>query len=256
MTKNFQTGAAFIAGGSLAGTGVSATVGGMGLAGGFGAVGVGSTPVVVAGVVAGAAIYGAFKAIAEVDTPAVGAMGIGAIGGAAFSGAFGGVGLIAPKIGLAFGIGTVPMAGVAAVVGLAAYGVAKLLDESEVKETPAEVFVRMEEKVLQMDFYSATIQELELLLTGEDLNRKFAALEVEDELQATKAELKEKVTNESSSKIEPELQSSAAWKCLHTLKGHLAAVNAIAITPDGDTLVSGSDDRQVNLWNLKTGQWL
>ncbi|GBE95512.1 hypothetical protein [Nostoc cycadae] len=39
MIQNSKTGAAFIAGGSLAGAGVSATVGGMGLAGGFGAVG-------------------------------------------------------------------------------------------------------------------------------------------------------------------------------------------------------------------------
>ena len=46
MTKNTLTGAAFIAGGTVAGTGVSATVGGMGLAGGFGAVGIGTAPIV------------------------------------------------------------------------------------------------------------------------------------------------------------------------------------------------------------------
>jgi WD40 repeat protein len=261
MTQNFTTGVAFIAGGSVAGLSVCTTVGGMGLAGGFGAVGVGTTPVVAAGAVAGAATYGVFKAITEVDATAVGAVGIGAIGGVACSAVFGSFGLVAPKIGLAFGIGTVPMAGVGAVVGLAAYGVAKLLDESEVKETPAQVFERMEEKVLQMDFYSAAVEELELFLTGEDLNRKFTVLEVEDELQALKAELKNKVAKESSTTIEPEIvspipQSSLTWKSLHTLKGHLAAVNAIAITPDSDTLVSGSDDRQVNLWSLKTGQWL
>ncbi|HYX16931.1 MAG TPA: hypothetical protein VE944_21775 [Nostoc sp.] len=57
MTQNSKTGAAFIAGGTIAGAGVSATVGGMGLAGGFGAVGIGATPV-VAGAVAGAAAFG------------------------------------------------------------------------------------------------------------------------------------------------------------------------------------------------------
>ncbi|WP_235526508.1 hypothetical protein [Nostoc piscinale] len=51
MTQNSKTGAAFIAGGSLAGAGISATVGGMGLAGGFGAVGIGTTPVIGAGAV-------------------------------------------------------------------------------------------------------------------------------------------------------------------------------------------------------------
>ncbi|MEH2213338.1 hypothetical protein [Nostoc sp.] len=51
MTQNSKTGAAFIAGGTITGAGVSATVGGMGLAGGFGAVGIGATPVVGAGAV-------------------------------------------------------------------------------------------------------------------------------------------------------------------------------------------------------------
>ena len=46
MTQNSKTGAAFIAGATLAGVGVSATVGGMGLAEGFGAVGIGATTVV------------------------------------------------------------------------------------------------------------------------------------------------------------------------------------------------------------------
>ncbi|MEH2260556.1 hypothetical protein [Nostoc sp.] len=41
MTQNSKTGAAFIAGGTITGVSVSATVGGMGLAGGFGAVGIG-----------------------------------------------------------------------------------------------------------------------------------------------------------------------------------------------------------------------
>ncbi|WP_245587499.1 hypothetical protein [Cylindrospermum stagnale] len=253
MTPNSQTGAAFIAGGTLAGAGISSTVGGMGLAGGFGAVGIGATPVTAAGAVAGAAVYGTFKAIAEGDAAAFGAMGIGAFGGAGFSSVVGGIGIVAPKIGLAFGVGTIPMAGVGAVMGLAAYGVAKLLDESGVKETPEQVFERMEEKVL----YSAAVIELDL--SGEDINSKFAALEVEDELQALKAKLKQ--PESSTPKIEPETviitsQTPETWRCVQTLKGHTAAVNAIAIHPDGNTFISGSDDRQVHLWNLKTGKWL
>ncbi len=67
MTQNSKTGAAFITGGTIgtiAGAGISATVGGMGLAGGFGAVGIGATPVVAAGAVAGAAAYGTINVIA------------------------------------------------------------------------------------------------------------------------------------------------------------------------------------------------
>ncbi|MBD2440327.1 DnaJ domain-containing protein [Nostoc sp. FACHB-110] len=254
MIQNSKTGAAFIAGGSLAGVGVSAAVGGMGLAGGFGAVGIGTAPVVGAGAVVGAAVYGAFKAVAVGDAAAFGAMGIGAVGGVGFSSVVGGMGLVAPKIGLAFGIGTLPMAGVGAVLGLAAYGFAKLLDESEVKESPAQLFERMEAKVLQMDDYNAAVIELGLFLSGEDLKQKFAALEVEEELQALKTEFS--TVNNESKTVTSNLEIPETWKCVKTLQGHLARVNAIAITPDGKTLVSGSDDRQINLWNLQTGKWL
>ncbi|MHC5719257.1 MAG: hypothetical protein ACYTX0_46185, partial [Nostoc sp.] len=131
--------------------------------------------------------------------------------------------------------------------------------------TPAQLFERIEEKVLQMGYYSEALMELEAFLSGDDLNQKFAVLEVEDELQALKAKFKKKsefVTPKASTpNIEPErifltTQLPETWRCVGTLKGHLAAVNAIAISPDGTTLISGSDDRQVNLWNLKTGKWL
>ncbi|MEH2321214.1 PspA/IM30 family protein [Nostoc sp.] len=149
----------------------------------------------------------------------------------------GGMGLVAPKVGLAFGIGAVPMVGIGAVVGLAAYGIAKLLDESGISETPAELFERMEEKVLLMDAYSEAVMELEAFLSGEDFNQKFAALEVEDELQTLKVKFKKKsefvTPKPSTPNIEPEIislitQLPETWKCVRTLKGHLAAVNAIA----------------------------
>lgn len=63
MADNSGEGAAFVAGGAATGAWVSTTVGGMGLAGGFGAVGIGMAPVAATGAVAGAAAYGAFRAI-------------------------------------------------------------------------------------------------------------------------------------------------------------------------------------------------
>ncbi|HYW20578.1 MAG TPA: DnaJ domain-containing protein [Nodularia sp. (in: cyanobacteria)] len=263
MKPTSQTGAAFIAGGSIAGAGISSTVGGIGIVGGFGGVGIGVTPVVAAGAVAGAAVYSAFQAITEGNTAAFGAMGIGAAGAVGFSSVVGGMGFVAPKVGLAFGIGAIPMAGIGAVVGLAAYGIAKMLDESQVKETPCEVFGRIEEKVLKMDYYSATLIELDLLLSGDDLNQKFADWEIEDELKALKAKVKKQVDPPKSHppKIETEIvpqtiQKPANWRCLQTLKGHSAAVNALAISPDGKTFISGSNDRTVYLWALNTGKCL
>jgi len=284
VTENWGQAAAFIAGGGVAGTGVSAAVGGMGLAGGFGAVGISTVPVVGAGAVVGAAAYGAFQAIGKGDTTALGAMGIDAIGGAGTSSIIGGMGLVAPKIGLAFGISTAPMAAAGAVVGLAAYGVAKLLDESGTGETPSQVFLRMEEKVSWQETYTQVLLELELAsldnsLADYTLQQKFTALEIEEELQALKAELQQKKNNLSQNhlstnfsnarlphqpaaiKIAAELvslkpQLPETWKCVHTLNGHSAAVNSISISADGQTFVSGSDDKTVSLWELKTGRWL
>ncbi|MHC5596230.1 MAG: protein kinase domain-containing protein, partial [Nostoc sp.] len=45
------------------------------------------------------------------------------------------------------------------------------------------------------------------------------------------------------------------WRCLHTLTGHsgrLSSVNALAISPDGYTLASASDDKSIKLWDLNT----
>lgn len=44
------------------------------------------------------------------------------------------------------------------------------------------------------------------------------------------------------------------WQCLHTLTANngLSNVNSIAISPDGNILVSGNDDKSIIFWDLKT----
>ena len=45
-------------------------------------------------------------------------------------------------------------------------------------------------------------------------------------------------------------------RCLHTLSGHSSWVVAIALSPDGRTLVSGGLDDRIMLWDLTTGERL
>ncbi|MFN7516207.1 MAG: hypothetical protein ACK5QF_06305, partial [Dolichospermum sp.] len=243
--------------GTLTGATISSTVGGMGIVGGFGGLGIGGVSVTAAGAVIGAAAYGAFEGMRTGDTVAFGAMGIGAMSGFGISPIIGNMGFVAPKVGLAFGIGTVPMAGIGAVLGLAAYGVAKLLNDSECQETPMQLFERMEEKILQNDddhdYYLAALLEL----SGDDLNGKFTDLEIDDELEKLKAKINsETAKNEPQKILTMASQIMGNWQCVKTLKGHTATVNSVAIHPDNKTLVSGSNDRQVNLWNLQTGKCL
>ena len=50
------------------------------------------------------------------------------------------------------------------------------------------------------------------------------------------------------------IQKSTYFNTLSsTLAGHSRSVNSVAISPDGQTLVSGSDDKSINIWNLANG---
>jgi WD40 repeat protein len=249
-------------------------------------------PVTVAGAVAGAAAYGAFKAIGEGDTAAFGAIGFGALGGAGVSATVGGMGLAGGFGAVGIGMGTMAAAG--GVVGLGVYGFYKAFKQEPGQRMAGAIdaFERMESKVLEMEAYTQYTQallelELEALekkLLGDPVEQNFAALEMEEELEALKASVQAAPSNsfnslftssatignfgtnsvlEESPFINPEIRVEVlgikveppqTWKCVKVLKGHKASVNSVAISPDGQTLATGSDDRTVNLWSLKTGK--
>lgn len=50
------------------------------------------------------------------------------------------------------------------------------------------------------------------------------------------------------------IKKSLAAKPALTLQGHIWDIEALAFSPDGQTLVSGSYDHTVKLWNLKNGK--
>ncbi|XWK88129.1 MAG: DnaJ domain-containing protein [Phormidium sp.] len=275
MSDNLSKGTAFIYTGTFTGAAVSTTFGNMGLVGGFGGFGIGVAPVAAAGGVFGAAAYGAFEAIGEGDATAYGALGIGVISGVGFYSAIRGMGLSVG--GTAFGIGMGTMAAAGGVIGLAFYGIAKLIDKSGSGESAAQAFARMEDKVLYMEAYTQALYELELMSLESGLadfiwKQKLAHLEVEEEFQALKAKLHSKnhaycnfstanlhkqpfIPFISSRKIvSVKAQTSPTWECVKTLRGEVGAINSIAISPDGEVIATASDDKKVSLWNLQKGK--
>ena len=47
-----------------------------------------------------------------------------------------------------------------------------------------------------------------------------------------------------------------SWHCIRTLTGHKNYVNSVAMSADGQALASGSHDKTIKLWNVKTGDLL
>jgi WD40 repeat protein len=45
-------------------------------------------------------------------------------------------------------------------------------------------------------------------------------------------------------------------KVIHTLSGHTGYIYGVAISPDGQTLVSGGADKTIKVWSLSTGKEL
>ncbi|MFB2896515.1 DnaJ domain-containing protein [Aerosakkonemataceae cyanobacterium BLCC-F50] len=275
MINNYKESTIFISTGTFTGAAFSTTFGNMGLVGGFGGIGIGMAPVAAAGGVVGAAAYGAFQAIGEGDAIAIGAIGIGAVGGVGFYSAVGGMGLSVG--GTAFGIGMGAMAAAGGVIGLAFYGIAKLIDKSGSGESAAQAFARMEEKVLYMEAYTEALYELELMSLESGLadfiwKQKVANLEVEEEFQALKAKLHSKnraYCNFSTVNLHKQpfipfiskrkiislqVQPSPTWQCVKTLRGEVGAINSIAVSPNGEVIATASDNKTVSLWNLQKGK--
>jgi WD40 repeat protein len=49
-------------------------------------------------------------------------------------------------------------------------------------------------------------------------------------------------------------KKTSSWRCLYTLTGHRNAVTAVAFSPDGENLVSASQDQTIEVWWRKTGK--
>ncbi|GAB4379124.1 MAG: hypothetical protein Kow00121_32580 [Elainellaceae cyanobacterium] len=53
-----------------------------------------------------------------------------------------------------------------------------------------------------------------------------------------------------------EADAEHRWRCVQSLTGHEGAVTAIAISPGGRIIASGSSDKSIRFWSLATGELL
>jgi WD40 repeat protein len=60
--------------------------------------------------------------------------------------------------------------------------------------------------------------------------------------------------NNSPLQVDSLLPNGQTFSLVSTLTEHTDAVSSLAISPDSTTLVSGSHDKTIKLWNLKTGE--
>lgn len=105
--------------------------------------------------------------------------------------------------------------------------------------------------------YQAQLFELESELEGEWLKPYIKVIKGIEQQQREiyQQELKKLALIEAERREEEALKQKAEkWKSVHTIAGHSNWVCAVAISPDGQMLASGSSDNTVKLWNLSTGE--
>ncbi|NEU74417.1 protein kinase [Hassallia byssoidea VB512170] len=102
------------------------------------------------------------------------------------------------------------------------------------------------------------------IMQAMDLQANYRPQSVQEWLNLLAADVGEDVPSTLKSQLitpnpqipKPAVVASLEWQCVHTLKGHTSMVQAIAISPDGQLIASGSNDNNIKLWQLTTGKLL
>lgn len=191
-------------------------------------------------------------------------MGVGSLGGVGISATVGGMGLSFG--GSAIGIGTGSMATAGGILGLGIYGLAKMFSSTEIKEAIEATFNHIEEQISDEENYFQALMELDPLLADIPWKQKFDRLEIDEELEVLKAqiksqqnsksffdqEVKEEKKNNYTNNLNIDGDRDNVWQCVKTLFGHQAKINSLDIR--NNLILSGGDDGNVCLWDLDTGK--
>ncbi|QLE49645.1 protein kinase [Nostoc sp. C057] len=100
------------------------------------------------------------------------------------------------------------------------------------------------------------------IMCGMDLESTYRPQSVQEWLDLLSPENEKKIAPETSTLVitprvklpPPVVLDQQNWQCVQTLRGHSSMVHAIAISPDGQLIASGSNDHTIKLWQLSTGK--
>jgi hypothetical protein len=296
---DFRDGKGFVVVGATTGQVIASQVGGIGVVGGFGGMALGTPVIVVGGAIAGAAVKAIIDGIETGDVTVLGVTTLGSVLGAGFSATVGNVGV--GVAGSAFGVGLGTMAITGGVFALGVYQLIKMFAKGQSKESVAQLFERMEDRISGQEFYNQAMMELDPILGEIAWEQKMRILDIEEELQELKATIKNNLIENNledyqwqtpetkaeletlkqqltayfeddnvqtkmlydSTKSETENtqiitinQSKSTWQSIDLTHFEVPIVNAVAIAPNNQYILSGNHNGTVHLWDLQTKELL
>lgn len=115
---------------------------------------------------------------------------------------------------------------------------------------------------LQNSVSDGLAQVLDRLVARPLAERYKTANEALDDLQRSGTRVSDRPTfiplsaRTSQAPLPAPTQAQPTWRCIYTLSGHDAWVRSVALSGDGQILVSGSGDKTVKVWSTYTGELL
>nr|MDZ8101219.1 WD40 repeat domain-containing protein [Nostoc sp. DedSLP01] len=128
-----------------------------------------------------------------------------------------------------------------------------LIDDAEALNNPKKVkSLKLIQGALRLSGHILVTdkQQLATQLYGRLLHQKAS-----EEIQALLTQIKQKTATAWLRPLTPSL-TPPGGRLLRTLTGHSDSVNAVAVTPNGQQVISASSDNTLKVWNLATGEEL
>ncbi len=279
---DFRDGQGFVVVGATTGQVIASQVGGIGVVGGFGGMALGTPVIVVGGAIAGAAVKAIIDGIETGDVTVLGVTTLGSVLGAGFSVTVGNVGVGVAGSAFSVGLGTMAITG--GVFALGVYQLIKMFTSSSSQSKYLENLLFLEQITEEYEFeqrwknleIEEEFQELKAtiknnLIEDNIKDYQWQNLETQEDFKTLKQQLNTYFQDDNfqtkvlydSTKTETENnqiitinQSTPTWKSTDLTHFEVPTVNAVAIAPNNQYILSGNHDGTVHLWDLQTKELL